>query len=88
MSATSHYLDAKNEPRTDAETRGTASMMRLVCRFVGLSLIFAAFGMWLAPGADWSGDLLLMKVGASFFFSITGLTLFVASQGGAAEDES
>lgn len=80
MSATSHFLEAKTETRETAQELGFASLISLVQRFVGVALIFAGIGMWLAPGSSFSGEIALMKLGVTAFFALTGIVLFASGQ--------
>ena len=79
MTATTHYMDAKQQARAKATEVGLASAIRLIYRIVGLVFMFVALGIWLAPGANWAAEIVLLKVGVSFFFAVTGLTFVNAS---------
>ena len=53
---------------------GSRMLMRGVQGVVGFALILTAVGLWVAPGANWSQELLLIKLLAS----VTGAMLGVA----------
>lgn len=55
---------------------GARSVMRTVQRFFGASLVLAAFGLWIAPGANWAMDLALIKLTVSLAMGFSGLALW------------
>ncbi|MGX9354110.1 hypothetical protein ACS3SW_02800 [Roseobacteraceae bacterium S113] len=79
MTATSHYLETpKAEVKGETKEVEARTLVHVICRFIGLAMIFASMGMWLAPGANWSGEVVLMKLGVSVFFAMSGLILFLS----------
>ncbi|MBY6005816.1 hypothetical protein KUV62_17990 [Salipiger bermudensis] len=58
---------------------------RLVTRallgLLGAGLLIAAFGFWLVPGATYSPELMLAKLGLSLFLLITGLSCLIGARG-------
>ncbi len=62
--------------------RSLAILMQWTAAFVGVSLLFAAFGFWTLPGSSISSDILGFKMGISTVMGIVGLTLvWFASHG-------
>lgn len=85
MSSTTRYISQEHVQPPVVKTTGTRGIGRLCARFFGLALIFAALGIWLAPGASWETEILILKAGVSFFFALTGLTLAMAGETDPAE---
>lgn len=57
----------------ERETEMNADMIaRWFVRLVGLSLVVASLGMWVAPNATTLPELMMIKLCASFFFAMTG----------------
>ena len=52
---------------------GSRMLLRGVQGIIGFALLLTALGLWLAPGASWSQDVLLMKLGASAVAGMVGL---------------
>jgi hypothetical protein len=77
MTITSDYADG---PGKHAPAQVAAGVGRMLRCLVGLALVMAALGLWIALGASWSGELLILKLGVSFFFALCGLTLIGAQQ--------
>jgi len=74
MSSTAHL--ARSTPMTPKPMRlldGHRAMMRGAQGILGAALLMAAFGLWLAPGANWSQGLMLMKLLASSVAVMLGL---------------
>lgn len=46
-------------------------------RILGTALVLGASGMWLMPGSQIDGDLMLIKLGISVFFFFCGLALLM-----------
>lgn len=62
--------------------RTLAILMQWTAAFVGVSLLFAAFGFWTLPGSAISSDILGFKMGISTVMGVVGLTLvWFASHG-------
>jgi len=62
--------------------RSLAILMQWTSAFVGVSLLFAAFGFWTLPGSAISSDILGFKLGISTIMGIVGITLvWFASHG-------
>jgi len=88
-----HDMTATSDFRTDhmlykvsnGAVQGTQLMVRFLQRLGGVSLIVAASGLWLAPGADWSSDVVLVKIGLSASSLFLGFWLVFA---GAAESRT
>ncbi|WP_390915107.1 hypothetical protein [Pseudosulfitobacter sp. SM2401] len=85
MTATSEFMPTQSTP-LGADTFGVQSApahaldgSRLVVRatqaFIGAVLILAAVGLWAMPGADWSGDLLLIKLVLSLMMVLGGIAM-------------
>ncbi|MDU8929138.1 hypothetical protein RXV86_17225 [Alisedimentitalea sp. MJ-SS2] len=47
---------------------------------LGAALCFAAFGLWLVPGASFDPALLLIKLGLSVFFGLGGAMFLLAAR--------
>jgi len=62
--------------------RSLAILMQWTAAFVGVSLLFAAFGFWTLPGSAISSGILGFKMGISVVMGIVGTTLvWFASHG-------
>lgn len=61
-------------------------MVRGSMSFLGAALMLAAAGLWIAPGSDWSADLLLIKLVVSLVIGFTGLALLQQGQTPAAAE--
>lgn len=48
-----------------------------VLRALGTVLVLVAAGMWFLPGSQTDTDLVVMKLGASLFFLLTGIALMI-----------
>lgn len=59
-------------PRT---INGQRWMARVGQRLAGAALVLAAFGMWIAPGASFDGDIALFKLGVSLVLGFAGLAI-------------
>ena len=49
---------------------GSRMVMRGVQGVIGAALLFTAAGLWIAPDASWSQDILLFKLMASIFVGL------------------
>ncbi len=79
MSVTSDFMSESTEyTATAGAIAGAITIARVMQRVVGVALIAAASGLWLAPGADFSSDVMLMKMGLSTFALILGFWLVFA----------
>ncbi|MCF6315976.1 MAG: hypothetical protein L3J30_06765 [Marinosulfonomonas sp.] len=68
--------------RGQNRARSLAILMQWTAAFVGVSLLFAAFGFWTLPGSAISSDILGFKLGISTIMGIVGITLvWFASHG-------
>lgn len=63
QSAPAHALD------------GSRLVVRATQAFIGAVLMLAAVGLWAMPGADWSGDLLLIKLVLSLMMVLGGIAM-------------
>ena len=80
MTATSDFMPEQQPYRVSTGTvDGSRMIWRGVQRIAGVALVVAASGLWIAPGADWSNDVMLMKMGLSvtalmvgFWFLLSG----------------
>lgn len=64
---------ASIEPQPVRMTDGTRMILRFLQGVVGTALLITAAGIWIAPGANWATELLLMKLLASVVCGIVGL---------------
>lgn len=83
MAATQHYIDAqRNSSNLARPVRelGIGGFVRLFTRLIGVALMAASLGLWIAPGTSSMPELLLMKLCISFFLALTGLHLIFASR--------
>lgn len=53
----------QKQPRFEAKREMEAIESRTLRRFLGFIFAIAAVGLWIAPGASWGADVLLMKTG-------------------------
>jgi hypothetical protein len=56
---------------------GNRALIRIIFRVVGTALILTAPAMWVLPGAVFTADMMLMKLGVSLFFLLCGLALLM-----------
>lgn len=78
MSAANTYIDAATRSPMARRLRreiGLGDIVRLLTRLVAAALIIAGLGLWIAPSTANLPELFLMKLCASFFFSLVGLHL-------------
>lgn len=76
MTVTSDFMTNPTIYRvSNGALEGGHLVSRFLQRLVGVSFIAAASGIWLAPGADWSSDMMLMKIGLSAVSLLTGFWL-------------
>jgi hypothetical protein len=72
-----HAADPANfasiAPQTARTLDGSRMLLRGLQGVVGMALIIAAVGLWIAPGANWAQDVLLMKLGVSAIAGMMGL---------------
>ncbi len=76
MTATSEFMN--EGPHYCAATGtvdGARMLLRGLQRLVGVSLVFVSAGLWLTPGADLSGDLVMMKLALSTVCLMAGARL-------------
>ncbi len=52
---------------------GSRMLLRGLQGVIGVALLLTALGLWLAPGASWAQDVMLMKLGASAIAGMAGL---------------
>lgn len=80
MTATTEFMTGGGtviEPTITGDS--SRYVLRILQRFVGASLAMAALFLWVAPGANWEGDLLLFKLILSITSVSAGLSLMHAS---------
>ncbi len=80
MTATSDFMNADAlalEPVRVAD--GGRMIMRAGFRLVGVALLLASMGLWLAPGANWESDVMLLKLLLTSVAVIAGLGCMQAS---------
>lgn len=79
MTATSDFMPEQQPYRASTGTVDGARMIwRGVQRISGVALVVAASGLWIAPGADWSNDVMLMKMGLSVTALMVGFWLLLS----------
>ncbi|MBV47304.1 MAG: hypothetical protein COB29_10390 [Sulfitobacter sp.] len=71
---------------TGGTVSGTRSILRLMQRLVGVSLLMASSGLWLAPGANWNNEVMLMKMALSAISLLVGVWLILSGQKPAAPE--
>lgn len=69
---------ASIEPQPVRMTDGTRLVLRFMQGIVGTALLLTAIGIWVAPGANWAPDLMMMKLLTSVACGATGLICMVA----------
>ncbi|WP_299292508.1 hypothetical protein [uncultured Tateyamaria sp.] len=84
MPATAVRPDAADLPlNADTDTAhaldGHLVLVRVLQKLLGASLVMAAMGLWLQPGAQLETDVLLMKFVLSLVMGFAGLAVFQAS---------
>jgi len=79
MTATSDFMP-KHQPYKAATgtVDGSRMILRTVHRIAGVALVVTASGLWIAPGADWSHDVMLMKMGLSVMALMIGFWCMLA----------
>jgi hypothetical protein len=83
MTATSEFLSSGSKHGTatasnDAISGGYddgSAIMRTSMRVLGAGCVLAAFALWVAPGAMWDAEVLLMKLVMSLICALSGLAL-------------
>lgn len=79
MSATSDFMtDCQLYTAPQPSLVSARTVLRLLQRIIGVSLIIAASGLWLARGTDWNSDIMLMKMGLSVVSLMVGFWLIFA----------
>lgn len=73
--ATAIMTQSHGAPRIGGGFDGGTTIFRTALRLFGASFVIAAFAMWVAPGAMWQTDLLLMKLAVSVVCALIGLAL-------------
>lgn len=61
--------------RSERAIDGGQKALRIIQSVVGVTLFLGALGLWFAPGANWSGDLMLFKLLISAVSGMAGLAL-------------
>ncbi len=85
MTVTNEFMMPRATPAPDFENslpvmlgfEGSRALTRIVFRVVGTALILTAPAMWVLPGAIFTADMMLMKLGVSVFFLLCGLALLM-----------
>lgn len=83
MTATSDFMTSRSEnvkkEASQAPIGGRfddgSMILRTAMRVLGASFVIASLAMWVAPGAMWDAELLLMKLVVSLVTALTGLAL-------------
>ena len=79
MSATSDFMTGSaSYPGANGSSDGLRTIVCMLQRLLGISMIAAASGLWVLPGADSSGDVMLMKMGLSTIALLLGFWLVFA----------
>lgn len=60
---------------------GARSILRTIQRFAGATLVLAALGLWVTPGANWAMDVALFKLSLSLAMGFSGLALWQMGTG-------
>ncbi|MEO0937023.1 MAG: hypothetical protein AAFY38_02590 [Pseudomonadota bacterium] len=87
--AENHARDAAAEPRALRlpPVRGARAMRRLCLHMLGAGLIFAIGMLWIAPGAIWDANLVLIKLALSVLMGAAAWALLSAGRDGIAPAE-
>jgi hypothetical protein len=81
MTATSDFMtDGQLCSVANQPIDGVDLLLRWLYRIVGVSLILASSGLWIAPGANWSSDVMLIKMGLSALALMFGFWLTFESR--------
>jgi hypothetical protein len=83
MTATSEFMNSRSQNVNDTSKHseisgrfdGGTTVLRNALRVLGAAFVLASLAMWLAPGATWDSELMLMKLGASLICALCGLAL-------------
>ena len=80
MTATTDFMPATTAPAAPEaapvqKLDGGRLMVRGSQSLLGAALMLSAAGLWIAPGSDWSADLLLIKLVVSLVIGFSGLAL-------------
>ncbi|MEH6392870.1 MAG: hypothetical protein V7763_14540 [Sulfitobacter sp.] len=87
MTVTSDFMTSGQiRLSTGGTVSGTRSILRLMQRLVGVSLLMASSGLWLAPGANWNNEVMLMKMALSAISLLVGVWLILSGQKPAAPE--
>ena len=62
-------------PQPVSMLNGSRMLLRGAQAVIGAAMVIAAIGLWIAPGANWSQELILIKLLASVISGATGLAL-------------
>lgn len=71
---------AQPEYRAQENTQRFGVIARISVAVLGAALVFAAFGVWLTPGASAAPELSLMKLGVSVFMLVAGMGCLIAAR--------
>ncbi len=85
MTATNEFIMGRASEKRSFEPEmpvmlgfeGSRALIRTIFRIVGTALILTAPMMWVLPGSSVEADVMLMKLGVSFFFFLCGLALLM-----------
>ncbi|MGR3509348.1 MAG: hypothetical protein ACU0CQ_07205 [Sulfitobacter sp.] len=87
MTVTSDFMTSGQiRLSTGGTVSGTRSILRLMQRLVGVLLLMASSGLWLAPGANWNNEVMLMKMALSAISLLVGVWLILSGQKPAAPE--
>ncbi len=82
VTATADFMNADVPAPTTEPVRvvgGNRMLVRIAQRLVGVALIIAALGLWMAPGASWESDVMLFKLILSVTAGLAGVGLIQSS---------
>jgi hypothetical protein len=77
------FPDAQDQPTPSEFPRivgGQRWVVRSAQRLIGASLVLAAMGLWIQPGALLDADVMLMKLGVSLCMGFAGLAILQAGR--------
>lgn len=77
MVAISETMQAEDRPRLAIAGLAPSGVLS---GFLGLSLVAAAAGLWLVPGASYDPALVLIKLGLTLFFALGGAMFLMGAR--------
>lgn len=74
------HVEIRETPSLRLERGAERAAFRAISGGFGCLLMFAAAALWLLPGANWSADLVTVKLGLTGFFLLGGLSFLQSAR--------